>query len=209
MTTSPGATAGIRPTKSERTRASILDAAELLFSAHGFDATSLDAIGRRAGIQGSAILYHYPTKRALYEAVLDHLFGPLVDELYTLLDRPDPLDDRLVAVTSAMVHFAAQQPSAARLFLRETAAGSTDVRDILGSAAAPHWKHLLGVLTDGSDDRPDVDPLLVWHIVVGAVCFHFAAAPSVGGTDVDPTEPAQVAVFDLIMTDLTRTLCAR
>ncbi|MEE9607988.1 MAG: helix-turn-helix domain-containing protein, partial [Myxococcota bacterium] len=64
-----------KPSKSERTRDAILEAAEGLFSESGFDRTSLDAIGERAGILGTAILYQFPNKRALYEAVVSELFG--------------------------------------------------------------------------------------------------------------------------------------
>jgi len=207
MTTPSDTAEHARPTKSQRTRQTILLAAETLFSEHGYDATSLDAIGRRAGIQGSAVLYHYATKRQLYEAVLDRLFGPLVGELYALLDEDGPLDDRLVAVTSAMVRFAAQRPSAARLLLRETSAGSADAQDIVGRATARHWEHLLGVLTSEREYHSGFDPLLVWNIVVGAVCFHFSAGPTIGGPGADPTDPAQVEFFDRVMTDLTRSLC--
>jgi AcrR family transcriptional regulator len=96
-----------RPSKSERTRESILTVAERLFSEKGFDATSLDAIGTEAGIQGTAILYHYPTKRELYEAVLDRIFMPLLEEMDAQLGAEAPLQDRLVAFTSVMVRFAA------------------------------------------------------------------------------------------------------
>ena len=73
--------APVRPSKSERTRAAVLAAAEGLFSERGFDATPLGAIGDRAGIQAGAILYHYASKRELYEAVLERMFSPLVDEV--------------------------------------------------------------------------------------------------------------------------------
>ena len=66
---------GRRKGKSQRTTESILVAAEEPFSEHGFDGASLDAIDRRAGMQGTAILYHYATKRELYEAIKGCLEG--------------------------------------------------------------------------------------------------------------------------------------
>lgn len=206
MTSSTSVRRG-RLSKSQRTKESILVVAEELFSENGFDATSLDAIGRRAGIQGTAILYHYATKRELYEAVLNRIFSPYVEELYTQFDDDGPLDDRLVAITSAMVRFAARRPAAARLILRETTAGSADAKDIMGHATARHWKRLLDVLTAERDDDMDVDPLVVWNIIVGAVCFYFSAGPTVGGLVDDPTDPERVRVFENVMMNLTRSLC--
>ncbi len=194
-----------RPSKSERTRESILTVAERLFSEKGFDATSLDAIGTEAGIQGTAILYHYPTKRELYEAVLDRIFMPLLEEMDAQLGAEAPLQDRLVAFTSVMVRFAAQRPGAAKLILRDSAAGSADVKEIMGSAAAPHWKRLLGVL-ESEGDTGGTDPLIVWNIIVGAVCFYYAAGPTVGGLPYDPCAPEKTATFEKVMMDLTRSL---
>lgn len=206
MTTTSDTTERPRPSKSQRTRQTILEAAEDLFSERGYDATSLDEIGRHAGIRGSAILYHYATKRELYEAVLDRIFGPFIDEAYGLLDREDPLDDRLVAIASAMVRFAARRPSAARLLLREASAGSVHARDIVAQASAPHWQRLFEVLTSERDEQVETDPLLAWDIVVGAICFHFSAGPTVGGSTGDPSAPDRVDAFDEVIRHLTRSL---
>jgi TetR/AcrR family transcriptional regulator len=197
-----------RPSKSDRTKDSILIAAERLFSENGFDATSLDAIGDDVGIQGTAILYHYSTKRDLYEAVLDRIFTPFVDEIGALLETEGPLEDRLVAITSAMVRYAARRPGAARLILRETSAGSADVKEIMGSAVAPHWKRSVEVLESKPDGDVVVDPLMVWNIIIGAVCFYYAAGPTIGGLSYDPSEPQRTAAFEAVMMDMTRSLCA-
>lgn len=202
------AQATARPSKSERTKESILAVAEQLFSENGFDATSLDAIGRQAGIQGTAILYHYSTKRELYEAVLDRIFTPLLEEISAQLGAKAPLEARLVAITSMMVRFAAQRPAAARLILRETSAGSADAREIMGSVAAPHWKRLFKVLESERREDAVVDPLIVWNIIIGAVCFYFAAGPTVGGLPYDPCTPEKTAAFEGVMMDVTRSLFA-
>ncbi len=194
-----------RPSKSERTRELILTVAERLFSEKGFDATSLDAIGKEAGIQGTAILYHYPTKRELYEAVLDRIFTPLLEEMGSLLEGQAPLQDRLVTFTSMMVRFAARRPGAAKLILRDSSAGSADVKEIMGTVAAPHWKRLLGVL-ESEGEGTGTDPLIIWNIIVGAVCFYYAAGPTVGGLAYDPATPEKTAAFEKVMMDLTRSL---
>jgi len=194
-----------RLSKSERTRESILTVAERLFSEKGFDATSLDAIGKEAGIQGTAILYHFPTKRELYEAVLDRIFTPLLEEMGSQLEGQAPLQDRLVTFTSMMVRFAAQRPGAAKLILRDSSAGSADVKEIMGTVAAPHWKRLLGVL-ESEGEGTGTDPLIIWNIIVGAVCFYYAAGPTVGGLPYDPCTPEKTATFEKVMMDLTRSL---
>lgn len=197
-----------RISKAERTKESILTVAEQAFSENGFDATTLDFIGEQAGIQGTAILYHYATKRELYEAVLDRMFTPLVDEVDLLVRGDGPLEARLLAVTSTMVRFASDRPGAARLLLREASAGSADVKDIVGSATERHWKRLLGALNAERSGDADVDPMIFWNIIVGAICFYFAAGPTVGGLSYDPSDPKRTAAFEEVMINLTATLVA-
>lgn len=57
------------------TKERILDAAEQLFSQHGYAATSLRAITSRAGVNLAAINYHFRSKEALLEAVLVRRLG--------------------------------------------------------------------------------------------------------------------------------------
>jgi TetR/AcrR family transcriptional regulator len=192
--------------KSKRTRTAILDAAEDLFSEFGFDGASLDAIGERAGIQGTAILYHFPSKRALYEAVLDRLFSPLLAELKRTLGSAEPVDARLAAAVEAIVGYAAEHPNAPRLLIRETAAASTDAREIIEARAATATAKVIDAFAAQSED-PNVDPVVVVNIIVGAVCFYFVGPPGLGGeASYDPRDPQLVAAFAVTMRDLTRSL---
>lgn len=190
--------------KSDRTRETVLDAAEELFSERGFDATPLSAIGERVGIQASAILYHYPSKRDLYEAVLERMFTPLLDTVGLLLDGDGPLPDRLAEMAAAMVRFAAGRPAAARLVLREASAAD-EGGDIVGTASQREWARFARALAKEED--VDFDPLAVWNIVVGAISFYFGAGQSVGGLTHDPCDPARVAEFEARMIHLTEALC--
>jgi len=191
--------------KSERTREAVLVAAEDLFSERGFDATPLSAIGERAGIQGTAILYHYATKRDLYAAVLDRMFSPLLKEANRELRGEGDLAERLGAVTSRLVRFAADNPAAARLVLRESFSGSSDEGDVVRIASQKGWSSFARALA--REDGVDFDPLVVWNIIVGSICFYFGAGTDVGGLSYDPRDPKRVAEFEARMIHLTRTQC--
>lgn len=62
---------GPRKRATRRRRASILDAALQLFGEQGYGATSLRDVAQRVGITHTGVIYHFPTKEALLEAVLD------------------------------------------------------------------------------------------------------------------------------------------
>jgi len=55
----------------------ILDAAQQLFIARGYAATSLRSISTAAGVNLSATHYHFGSKEGLFEAVIDRHVGPL------------------------------------------------------------------------------------------------------------------------------------
>lgn len=192
--------------KSERTRKAILDAAEELFSAHGYEGASLDAIGEKADIQGTAILYHFPSKQELYEATLNRLFSPLLENLSEMLAGPDPVDLRLESAVEAIVNYAADHPNAPRLLLRETASPGGAAREIIEARAASSTSDIMKAFAAQSEEQ-DVDPLMVANIIVGAVCFYFVGPPGLaGGRSYDPRSPELVAAFADVMRDLTRSL---
>lgn len=52
------------------TRAAILDAAERLFAARGFDGTSIRDIGKEAGVQSSLVNHHWGSKEELFARIV-------------------------------------------------------------------------------------------------------------------------------------------
>jgi AcrR family transcriptional regulator len=57
--------------RSEETRSRILEAANLLFSKNGYDATGVAEICQAAGVSKGAFYHHYPSKQAVFLAVME------------------------------------------------------------------------------------------------------------------------------------------
>ena len=53
----------------------ILDAAETVVSEAGAAHLTLDAVAAKAGVSKGGLLYHFPTKEALIQAMLDRIVG--------------------------------------------------------------------------------------------------------------------------------------
>ncbi|MGH6689088.1 MAG: TetR/AcrR family transcriptional regulator, partial [Vicinamibacterales bacterium] len=53
-------------------RQHLIDSALRLFATHGFRGTTTKAIAQAAGVSEGIIFRHFPTKEALYRAILDH-----------------------------------------------------------------------------------------------------------------------------------------
>ena len=69
------------------TKERILDVAERLFADFGFPVTSLRDITHEADVNLAAVNYHFGSKEALLEAVLERRFRPITDRRLALLDE--------------------------------------------------------------------------------------------------------------------------
>ena len=63
----------LRIERGKGTRERILAAATELFGAHGYEGTSIGAVLEAAGVARGALYHHFPSKEALFDAVLDRV----------------------------------------------------------------------------------------------------------------------------------------
>jgi TetR/AcrR family transcriptional regulator len=108
----------------ERSRQTILDVAEQLFAEHGFEAVTMERIGRAAGLSRGAPGYFFGSKDALYRAVLERMFETieqLVAETRQQLAamRGGDLARSLELVVENLLEFLYERPSYLTLVERE------------------------------------------------------------------------------------------
>lgn len=69
-------------------RAELLERGADLFARHGYDELSMARFAREAGISKGLLYHYFPSKRALFEAVLTQAVGELVQLTDTDASRP-------------------------------------------------------------------------------------------------------------------------
>ena len=94
--------------KSQRTRARILDAAAHVLSAKGYAGTRLTDVAKYAELQAPAIYYYFPSREELIEEVMfagiSDMRRYLQEELDKLPDGTEPIDQILAAVEAHLRH---------------------------------------------------------------------------------------------------------
>jgi TetR/AcrR family transcriptional regulator len=199
--------------RASRTRGAVLEAAEDLFAARGFDATRLEDIAERVGIRRASIVYYFKDKRQLYEAVLGDVFGALHASLALALSREQPVRARIESAVSAWVDFVGRRPSVARLILREVADAAPEHR----SAVLPYTQPFADLVQKEIFERPDfadthlahVDPVHVASTVAGATVFLVAAMPALlPDRDLDPTSDERLEAHKQELVGIVRRLLA-
>ena len=73
--------------RSEETRGRITEAAIKLFSERGFSAASVDDICAEAGVSKGAFYHHFPSKQAIFIALLEGWLKT-IDSAFALLRKP-------------------------------------------------------------------------------------------------------------------------
>lgn len=163
-------------------RAEILSAATRLFAAQGVGGTSIQEVADAVQIRKPSLLYHFASKDALHEAVLDQLLSRWSETLPTLL-RAASRDDRLDAILDETFAFFVAEPDRARLLLREALDRPAQMRALLGKYVAP-W---LGAVTASIEKgqaagvfRADLDPTAYVVMVIQLVLGTVATAQATG-----------------------------
>ena len=80
------------------TKQKILDAARVLFAAHGFDGTSVRDIANTAEVNVASVNYHFHSKEKLFFSVIDECYARSEAEVELLAAKYDTVEELLVAI---------------------------------------------------------------------------------------------------------------
>ena len=178
------------------TRELILDTAERLFAARGVDGVAVRDLAAEMGITASSLYNHFPSKQALYDAVVERGLGPIV-QLVGQAWQPGALrPDDVHATLDGLTGHLARHPSLASLLQRALLADTGALPPL-----AERWIGLLyheGInvirqtARDAGWDAPEVPHLAV--ALFGMIFAYFtnpAALRRLAGWTEDPlSEPA-------------------
>ena len=112
-----------RPRKEE-----ILDVATSLFAERGYDGTSVNDVAERVGMRKASLFYHFATKDALYDAVLERILSVMGATIDRALTGTGTFAERTVSAADAITTMLAENPAAARLLVREAMSWGSVVR---------------------------------------------------------------------------------
>jgi TetR/AcrR family transcriptional regulator len=127
-------------------RTQLLDAALNLFSQKGFNGATTKEIAASAGVTEAIVFRHFPTKHALYEAVLESQtdyprFKKWMDEARQCMDRSD--DPGLFrAIAAATFENYRSDPRMERLMLFAALEGQEQALEHYRNASIPIYKPL-------------------------------------------------------------------
>ena len=149
-------------------RALLFEAALREFSSHGYEGASLGRIAAEAGVTRTVLYDHFPSKRALFVALLKAKRHELLSHLRDAIATDSSGGERIRAMLEAFLGFAEREPEAWRLLYPEHAPVDPDV-------AADHLRL-----------HRDASRLLASMLV-----------PDARRAGLDPRSPVAAAIFSL------------
>ncbi len=163
-----------RRTSSQERQAGLIAAAASLFAAKGFKGTTTKEIAKAAGVSEALLFKHFPTKRALYSAILAEKV--MVSELLEAVEESaKKRDDRRVFTLIAGYRIRPNVDSTLLRLLLFSALEGHELSDMFfGKQHRVFYDHLASYIRLRIEEgafRP-VDPLLAARAFIGMVVHH-------------------------------------
>ncbi|MBT5928409.1 MAG: TetR/AcrR family transcriptional regulator [Verrucomicrobia bacterium] len=164
------------------TKTAILDAAENLFVEQGFEGASLRSVTAMAKVNIAAIHYHFGSKDALVQAVLERRLSPVNQERLERLDALEAISDQSTLVLEDILR-ALFEPALrmsgiggggnkniARLIGRIFSEPSNSLQLFLKERFQIVFERFTAALRSVLPELPEVDFFWRVHFMMGAMC---------------------------------------
>ena len=187
-------------TEPSDTRRRILDAAEALFTEHGFEATTLRQITGQAQVNLAAVNYHFGSKEALIQELFRRRLTWLNERRLEALDRLEaeakgaPLKPSKIvdAFFGVAVNMAADREGGGRTFMRLLGRTYTEPSEFVRGFLASEYSEAVGrfkaALFKALPAVPQEEILWRFHFMLGAMAYALSGADAlsiVGDSPVD------------------------
>jgi AcrR family transcriptional regulator len=157
-------------------RQTILNSAVAVVREEGAGHLTLDAVARHAGVSKGGVLYHFPNKHALIEAMMEHVLGTMEARTDAEQQRLDGANTKLRALSRAD---AAHLPEEDAMSLAILAASTEDP-----TLLDPVRETVAGWFAQVEDQASDVDAALL--LLLANLGLRF-----LGMFDLLPLKPSQ------------------
>ncbi|MGW2718125.1 TetR family transcriptional regulator [Streptomyces sp. NPDC001492] len=170
---------GGNPSKSEQTRALILETAMRLFQERGYEKTTMRAIAQEAGVSVGNAYYYFAGKEHLIQGFYDRLAAEHRVAIREVLDRETDLEARLAGVLKVWLDIATPYHEFAVQFFKNAADPdsplspfSEESEHARVEAISVHREVLAGATkTKVPEELKDVLPELMWLSQMGLVLY--------------------------------------
>jgi AcrR family transcriptional regulator len=187
------------PEPAQPTREVILDTAERLFAGRGVDGVALRDLAREMNLTAPSLYNHFPSKQALYDAVLERGLRPILEAIAEAWHPGTLRVDQVRATVDKLTTHLATHAHLARLLQRAMLDESDSVQKLIARWIAPLYVEGIAVIREIAGEAGwDADE--VPHLALGLFGMVFtwftnaAALQALAAGGGDPMSPSALAI---------------
>ena len=171
----------------------LVNAARERFLFEGVDGASLRNIARDAGTNIGMVYYYFKTKDDLFIAVVEDVYGKLLEDMRAILAKPEPADQRIALLYQRVAAMSDDEFKTVRLIMREALVSSARLTRLAERFMTGHIPLVLQLIQDGGVEqrlRDDLHPVAL----MGAL-FILGLLPQIARRQLAATELPFVALL--------------
>jgi len=181
------------------TREVILDTAERLFAVHGVDSVALRDLAREMNLTAPSLYNHFPSKQALYDAVLERGLRPILEAVAEAWHPGALRLEQMRATIDKLTTHLATHPHLARLVQRALLDQSDNVQKLMSRWLTPLYVEGIAVVRETASEAGwEADELPHLTLALFGIVFAYftnaAALQSFVAAGGDPMSPQALAV---------------
>jgi TetR/AcrR family transcriptional regulator len=159
--------------RGKETRQAILRAAEEIFAERGYAGARMDDVAAEVGIKRASMVYYFRDKHSLYVALLQDLYGELMEQYQRRLVAGGTARDRILDILRIWTDHAIARPGSVRILMWESARVRRSPAESVAGEMAPIQNALSELLEEGHRQGTfrSIHPLRFLMIMTGATGF--------------------------------------
>jgi TetR/AcrR family transcriptional regulator len=185
--------------RADQTRARILEAAVLEFSANGMAGARTEQIAEAAGVNKALLYYYFNSKQALYDAALESVADRVVASSIAAMGAECSAGERMVRFTLSHFDRIHSQHAFQNLMQQEMIrlhrGEENAMAPLVEKVFRPMLTRMRQVYAEGRDSGEliRVDEMQVMYAALGANVFYFLSSPMISMLlDTNPFEPGAI-----------------
>lgn len=194
----------IREAKKQRNKQAIVEAAISLFSAQGYEKTSIEQISRAAGVGKGTVYSYFQTKKDIIKGFCEYEFEKIHLELVKRSNQEASILEQMLTIYMTEFHHVTQNREFGRLYMRESVfPKESDIQDNL-ETDNKYFQILFPILQKGQERgelRQDVE-LLYMTAHFYSLYIMIISAWYTGRISTDEVEPAMAVLFRQVLEGL-------
>jgi len=180
-----------------------------MFALKGFDAVRVDDIARNAHCNKAMIYYHFSSKRALYQSILEDILKDMLNQMNPIFGSTVQPAKKLRLVLSSFIDRYNENDEFIRLMMREVLANGKNLRSESKNLMRTFFMCTQKIIKDGQERGQILqgNPILLYRMLIGSIIFYFISRPipeAILNIDSAETEETQKKKKKIILDMLMR-----